>query len=108
MPGAPQSVLIRLYDPQRDEEGLRDCVVEQQEFHRSIESAWRQGRTIVDEYLDYLRRQCYEHDGAIFVAAAEEQAVGFVCVVASVPGTGPDDPAVHAWVHDVFVRPEWR
>jgi ribosomal protein S18 acetylase RimI-like enzyme len=103
-----QSVLVRLYDPARDTQALRDCIIEQQDFHRGIEPTWPEGKAIFNEYLDYLKSQCEEHDGAVIVAEAGEKMVGFVCVVASAPGASPDDPAVHAWVHDLFVRPEYR
>jgi len=101
-------VLIRLYDPSRDTRALRDCIIEQQDFHRAIEPTWPEGNAIVNEYLDYLKSQCEEHDGTVIVAEAGERMAGFVCVVASAPGASPDDPVVHAWVHDLFVRPEYR
>ena len=104
----PQPVLIRLYDPARDTQALRDCIVEQQDFHRAIEPTWPEGETIFNEYLEYLKSQCDEYDGTIIVAEAGEHMVGFVCVVASAPGASPDDPALHAWVHDLFVRAEYR
>lgn len=42
------------------------------------------------------------------VAEVDNRIAGFVTVVAATRGDAPDDPAVHAWVHDVFVRSEHR
>jgi len=99
---------IRPYDAARDAEGLRQCVIEQQDFHRSLEPSWPAGATIVDDYLEYLRDRCVDHDGAVMVADRDGELVGFICVVASMRNDAPDDPAPFAWVHDIFVRPAFR
>jgi GNAT superfamily N-acetyltransferase len=101
-------VLIRSFDPIRDAQALLACIIEQQDFHRAIEPTWPPGSAIASDYLQYLQHQCKEHDGVVIVAEAGARLVGFVCVAASAPGTGPDDPAVHAWVHDLFVRADYR
>jgi ribosomal protein S18 acetylase RimI-like enzyme len=98
------ALVIRPYDAARDADGFRVCLVEQQDFHRAIESTWPEGRTIVDEYIVYLEQQCAEHDGCVFVAESDREIVGFVCVLAAAPAT-PDDPTRHAWVQDIVVRP---
>ena len=108
MPRTSPFVHIRLFDPLRDPQPLLACIIEQQDFHRAIEPTWPPGRAIFSDYLDYLQHECNEHDGVVIVAEAGEQMVGFICVVASAPGPSPDDPAVHAWVHDLFVRPNYR
>jgi GNAT superfamily N-acetyltransferase len=99
---------IRPYDAARDADGLRQCVIEQQDFHRSLEPSWPAGGTIVDEYLEYLRNRCADQDGAVMVADREGELIGFVCVVASMRNDAPDDPAPFAWVHDIFVRSAFR
>ncbi len=99
---------IRPYDAARDAEGLRQCVIDQQNVHRSLEPSWPAGGTIVDEYIEYLLDRCAEHDGAVMVADRQGEVVGFICVVAAMRNDSPDDPAPFAWVHDIFVRPAFR
>ena len=101
-------IRVRLYDVARDAEAFRACIVEHQDFHRALEPSWPEGKTIRDDYIAYLDRQCAEHDGQILVAEVADTIAGFVCVVASTHGDAPDDPAVYAWVHDIFVRAEHR
>jgi hypothetical protein len=47
-------IAVRRYDPARDAEGLRTCIVAQQAFHRSMEPSWPGGQAIVDDYLAHL------------------------------------------------------
>jgi len=99
---------IRSYDPTRDAQALRDCVIAQQDFHRGREPSWPEGQAIVDEYLAYLEQEFAAHDGSIFMAEVGDAVVGFVCIVAASAGASPDDPAPFAWVHDIYVKPEHR
>jgi GNAT superfamily N-acetyltransferase len=101
-------IVVRPYDPARDTEAFRACIVEHQDFHRALEPSWPAGTAVLERYVAYLEQQCAEHDGRILVADAAGEIAGFLCVVASTRGDSPDDPAVFAWVHDVFVRPAHR
>src|SRR4029078_2614746 len=78
------------------------------DFHRGLESSWPEGTAIVDDYLRYLDDECAAHDGVVMLAESSGAVVGFVCVVASTRGDAPDDPAPFAWIHDVFVKAEYR
>jgi GNAT superfamily N-acetyltransferase len=100
-------VSVRPYDQARDLEALRALNVEHQDFSRSLEPSWPEGKAVVDDYLAYLDREVASHDGAIFMGEVDETIAGFICVVSRLRGS-PDDPAVFAWVHDIFVRPAHR
>jgi GNAT superfamily N-acetyltransferase len=101
-------VRVRAYEPARDLEALRALNVEHQDFSRSLEPSWPEGKTVVDDYVAYLGREVAARDGAVFMAEVGETIAGFICVVSATRGDSPDDPAVYAWVHDIFVRPEHR
>ena len=101
-------VTVRPYDPARDRDSLRALNVEHQDFSRSLEPSWPEGQAVVDEYLAYLDREVAARDGAVFMAEVGARTAGFICVVSATCGDSPDDPAVFAWVHDLFVRPEYR
>jgi ribosomal protein S18 acetylase RimI-like enzyme len=101
-------LVIRRFDPARDAQSLRECVIDHQNFHRSIEPSWPDGDAIVSDYMTYLDRECAGHNGCIIMAHCGEQAAGFVCVVATTRGESPDDPTPFAWIHDLYVKPEHR
>jgi len=99
---------IRRYDPARDAQALRDCVIAQQDFHRGLEPSWPEGQAIAGEYLAYLDQECAAHEGCILMAEVGDDAAGFVCIVAATAGGSPDDPSPVAWVQDIYVKPEHR
>jgi ribosomal protein S18 acetylase RimI-like enzyme len=101
-------VTVRPYDPARDLESLRALNVEHQDFSRSLEPSWPEGKAVVDDYVAFLERDVAARDGAIFMAEVDETIAGFICVVSRLRGDSPDDPAVFAWIHDIFVRPAHR
>jgi GNAT superfamily N-acetyltransferase len=101
-------VVIRRYVVGRDEQALRECVIAQQNFHRSLEPLWPEGEKVVEDYLAYLHAECAAHNGCILMAELGEDTAGFASVVAAAPAASPDDPAPFAWLHDVYVKPEHR
>jgi GNAT superfamily N-acetyltransferase len=101
-------IVVRPFDPSRDAESLRSCIIEHQDFHRSLEPTWPSGDAIVSEYETYLKTECAAHNGCILMAEYAERIAGFVCVVASTRGESPEDPEPLAWVHDIFVKAEHR
>jgi GNAT superfamily N-acetyltransferase len=101
-------VVIRRFDAPRDAASLRECVIDQQNFHRNIEPGWPDGDAIVGSYLAYLDAECAADNGCVIMAHSAEHAAGFVCVVATTRGDPPDDPAPFAWIHDIYVKPEHR
>jgi ribosomal protein S18 acetylase RimI-like enzyme len=101
-------VVIRRFDAARDAASLRECVIDQQNFHRNIEPSWPDGDAIVGDYLAYLDAECAAHNGCIVMAHSGQQAAGFVCVVATTRAESPDDPTLFAWIHDIYVKPEHR
>ena len=101
-------VVVRSFDATRDVDSLRECVIEQQDFHRHLEPSWPAGDAIVGDYLAYLDAECAAHNGCIIMAECGQQAAGFVCVVAATGNESPDDPAPFAQIHDVYVKLEYR
>jgi GNAT superfamily N-acetyltransferase len=87
--------------------GVCARIAEHQDYHRALEPQWPAGAAVADAYFAYLQAQCAAHLGQIFVAAEGDAIAGFVCVVADKRGS-PDDPARHAFVHDLYVAHEFR
>jgi len=89
------------------ERALLMLIAEHQDYHRALEPQWPPGSAIAKAYLDFLQRECDEHDGCVLLAIDGAAIAGFVCVAAAKRGA-PDDPAPHGYVHDLFVAPAHR
>jgi hypothetical protein len=98
-------VVIRRFDAARDEQSLRACLIDHQNFHRRIEPSWPEGDAIVGEYIRYLETECAAHNRCILMARYGEQATVFVCVVAAARGESPEDPPPFASIHELDVKP---
>jgi GNAT superfamily N-acetyltransferase len=101
-------VIVRPFDAASDTQSLRECLIDQQNYHRGIEPSWPDGDAIVKDYMAYLEAECAIRNGRIFMALCGEEALGFACVLATTRGESPDDPMPFAWIHDVYVKPEHR
>jgi len=101
-------VVVRRFDPAGDEESLRNCLIDQQNFHRNLEPSWPSGDAIIAEYMTYLDTECALHNGCILMAEYAGHTAGFVCVVASTRGESPEDPEPFAWIHEIYVKPAHR
>ena len=101
--------MIRDYEPSRDRDQLRACVVELQEFERGLEPRLPRGEEMADQYLAFMLERCARMTGRVFVAEVDHTVVGFVAVLASVPSEEPDeDRAPYAYVSDLVVRSAYR
>jgi ribosomal protein S18 acetylase RimI-like enzyme len=101
--------VVREYQPGQDTPSLRDCIVELQEFERTIEPALPAGTAMADAYLTYILGRCSEYYGKVFVAEVDRRVVGFVSIWARVPPTEPDEPQTeYAYISDLVVRAPFR
>lgn len=82
-------------------------IAEHQDYHRALEPQWPAGTDMAADYLAYLQAECAEHAGRIFLAVDDRTIAGFICIVTDTRGA-PDDPARHAFVHDLFVARGYR
>jgi len=101
--------VIRDYEPSRDRDQLRACVVELQEFERGLEPRLPRGEEMADQYLAFMLERCARTSGRVFIAEIDHAVVGFVAVLANVPQEEPDeDRAPYAYVSDLVVRSAYR
>lgn len=101
--------MIRDYEPGRDRDQLRACVVEHQEFERGLEPRLPRGEEMADQYLAFMLERCARMTGRVFVAEVDHAVVGFAAVLANVPQEEPDeDRAPYAYVSDLVVRSAYR
>ncbi len=107
-PPKPSTPQIVPYRPTEHAAGLRACFVELQDFERRLEPEMPPGERVVDVYLERMLGRCRTWDGAVFVALADGEVGGFVCVWARVPPE-PDEPTQpYAFVSDLVVLERMR
>ncbi len=100
---------IRHYEPSRDRDQLRACIVELQDFERALEPRLPRGEEMADQYLVFMLERCARTSGRVFVAEVDHTVVGFVAVLANVSPEEPDeDRAPYAYVSDLVVRSAYR
>jgi GNAT superfamily N-acetyltransferase len=100
--------MIRDYEPHYREQ-LRACMVELQDFERSLEPALPEGEQMADAYLASLFEKCTRWCGKVFIAEIDAAIVGFVGVLCRVPPDAPDEAqADYAYISDLVVLPSYR
>ena len=107
--GAGEEPLIRPMDPRRDREAVVGCVAGLQDFERTLEPTLPPGGQIARRYVDAMLQRCAAYRGRVFVAEGADGIVGFVCVLARIPETPPDETSrPHAAVGELYVEPDRR
>lgn len=99
---------IRPYQP-ADQAQAERCIIELQDFERAFEPDRVEGKTIAQRYLDYLLTTCQTKTGRLFVAEADGQVVGLVCVwLEREPEFFLTTLAGYAYISDLVVLPAYR
>ena len=99
----------REYRPTVDSAAVRACLIELQDFERTLDPRVPAGATIADAYLEGLFQRCKLFAGQLFVAEAGVRVVGFVSVLGACRSEAPDDDATpFGYVDDLVVLPHHR
>jgi len=94
---------------QDDLAAVRRCVVELQEFERTLDPRLRPGESMADGHWSTIVTRCGEANGRVLVAEQGSAVVGFVAVLAAQRFTELDEPpGTYALVTDLVVLPSHR
>lgn len=89
--------------------GLRECLIELQDFERAIDSRMPRGADIADEYIPEMMVRCRECKGKIFVAEIAGEVAGYTTVLAKVTSDEPTDAGVeYGFISDLVVLEKYR
>ncbi|MEN9231619.1 MAG: GNAT family N-acetyltransferase [Thermostichus sp. DG02_5_bins_236] len=103
------AVRIVEYEESLHREALLDAIVQLQNHERVFDPRLLPGQAMAKEYLSLLQERCDLYQGQILLAMLGQAVVGFVCVMAAVPPTDPDDPrGDSAYISDLFVEASYR
>jgi ribosomal protein S18 acetylase RimI-like enzyme len=88
---------------------LEHCIVELQSYESEIEPNREEGHRVAAAYRRLLLAQCRRSTGKILVAEADDEVVGFVCVLAQVDSKDVlEKDSQHAYITDLVVLPGHR
>jgi GNAT superfamily N-acetyltransferase len=90
MPSQRDAVTIRLYDPDRDVDGIRRCFIELQDHEHEYAPQSPTGQALVDEYVPFMLERAMRAGSAVFIAEVGGQIVGFATALRT-PRAEPDD-----------------
>ncbi|MGI9200406.1 MAG: GNAT family N-acetyltransferase [Woeseiaceae bacterium] len=103
------SMIVRKLNNESDSVGLRDCMIELQNFERNIDARMPSGEDIADEYIVEMLHRCHQCDGQVLVADVDGDIAGYVTILNRVQSDDLDDGNIEfGLVADLVVRKEFR
>ena len=88
---------------------LRDCIIDLQDYERSIDPRMPSGSDIVDEYVPQMLHRCKSALGQIFVAEVDGNVAGYVSILTKVSsGELEDGDIEYGLVADLVVLKKYR
>ena len=101
--------MIRDFDEKAHLAGVRACLIELQDFERSLDPRIPSGADIVDDLIPHMLGRCAKCDGRVLVAELNEAVVGFVTILAKVRSAEiQEGDCEYGLVSDVVVASEYR
>ena len=101
--------MIRDFDEKAHLAGVRACLIELQDFERSLDPRIPSGADIVDDLIPHMLDRCAKCDGRVLVAELNEAVVGFVTILAKVRSAEiQEGDCEYGLVSDVVVASEYR
>ena len=101
--------MIREFDEKAHLAGVRACLIELQDFERSLDPRLPSGAEIVDDLIPRMMFRCATCDGMVLVAELSEAVVGFVTILAKVKSEEIEEGDIeYGLVSDVVVASKYR
>lgn len=101
-------IIIREYDPDGDEDGVRACFVALQDHEHNFAPEAPIGAELVDQYVPFMLSRIAELRGRLIVAESACRIVGFAGVVIRQREEPDDIDAYFVEVTELSVLPEAR
>ena len=100
---------IREFNEADHTKGVASCLIELQDFERSLDPRMPSGADIVDLYIPNMLDRCIECDGKVLVAEVEGEVAGYVTVLARVSSDEIEDGDVeYGLIPDLVVASRHR
>jgi ribosomal protein S18 acetylase RimI-like enzyme len=92
--------------PLNDLHVISDLIIKLQDYERSLDLSKKNGREIVELYLNELKKDLEEKKGTVFVSSNDELLIGFLSCFIAVEESDQVQPVLY--VSDLFVDEEYR
>ena len=90
-PSETHETLIRGFDKKRHLGGLKECMIQLQDFERRIDPRMPPGAAIVEPYLAEMFKRCEECGGRILVAEVAGNVAGYATILPKVKNEQLED-----------------
>ncbi len=102
-------MLIRDYHEKSDRSGIRECLIELQDFERSLDPRMPSGDEIVDAYVPNMLRLCQRCSGKVLIADVDGEIAGYVSILAKVKSDEIEDGNIeYGLISDLVVLQRFR
>ena len=101
--------LIRDFDEARHLTGVRACLIELQDFERSLDPRMPSGAEVVDDYIPKMLKRCVECNGIVLVAESNEKVAGFATTLIKSEVKNLEDANIeYGLISDLIVSSQFR
>ena len=101
--------MIRDFDENAHLKGVQECLIELQDFERSLDPRMPSGAEIVDDYVPHMLNRCTHCHGKVFVAEVNEEVAGFATIFTKVKSEEIEDGEIeYGLVSDLVVASKFR
>lgn len=103
------NTLIRAFDKDRHLQGLRECLIELQDFERCIDPRMPPGAAIVDAYITDMFKRCENCGGRVLVADVDGEVAGYATILPRVKSDQLEDGNLeYGLISDLIVLEAYR
>lgn len=108
-PSSAHETMVLGFDKVRHLSGLRECLIELQEFERRIDPRMPPGSVIADAYTDEMFRRCQECGGRILIAEFDGHVAGYATILPKVKSEQIEDGNLeYGLISDLVVLEKYR
>ncbi len=102
-------MLIRDFNEHTDLDEVRHCLVELQNYERTLDPRMPSGGDIVDDYIPRMLFRCETCSGKVLIAEVDGQIAGYATVLSRVSSDELEDGGIeYGLVSDLVVREAFR
>jgi GNAT superfamily N-acetyltransferase len=108
MTGFTDAVICQ-FDKGRHLSGVRDCLIELQDFERGIDPRMLPGSDIADAYLAGMFKRCEQGGGRVLIAEVDGEVAGYATILPKVKSDQLEDGDLeYGLISDLIVTGKYR